>query len=559
LIGHPIANTEFYVVDSHLQPVPVGVPGELLIGGAAVARGYLNRPELTAEKFIANLFHNESGSRLYRTGDLVRCRADGTLEFLGRIDQQVKMRGFRIELGEIESVLRSHAAVREAVVVMREEREKKLVAYVVLAGESSCTTAELRDYLKHKLPAYMVPAAFSVLESIPLTPNDKIDRKALSGKGYAADEGSSGYSLVYDWTLTMLEAQLLQIWQEVLGARYMGLRDSFFDLGGHSLLALKMIGQINKLFGVSLSVPAFFSNPTIESIARVLEQENNIKPVPKLVPLQRCRTEGTIFFFDASIGLCRLAELLREGPASFALSSMLPQSILEVARGYRTAQSLRLEDMAAPLVELIEAERRSDPCVLVGYCWGGNLAFEVAHQLERDGVEVDLIVLVDSWQTAPNFWQQLKLRSLAHVVPAVEWRLRYLWQTAKRLASRGQRSSEPIEARGPAVIKIFHTVRDHYQCRPLNARGLLIRARDDRFSQISFADGTHGWGRFFKGGLEVVDVPGDHVSMLADSNVSNISDVIKACLPQLANLASGPTLVAYRGQKAIARAISEVR
>ena len=153
LIGHPIANTEFYVVDSHLQPVPVGVPGELLIGGAGVARGYLNRPELTAEKFIADPFRTETGSRLYCTGDLVRYRVDGTLEFLGRIDQQVKMRGFRIELGEIESVLRSHAAVREAVVVMREEREKQLVAYVVLAGEPSCTTAELRDYLKQKLPA----------------------------------------------------------------------------------------------------------------------------------------------------------------------------------------------------------------------------------------------------------------------------------------------------------------------------------------------------------------------------------------------------------------------
>jgi thioesterase domain-containing protein len=333
----------------------------------------------------------------------------------------------------------------------------------------------------------------------------------------------------------------------------MGLRDSFFDLGGYSLLALKMIDKVNKLFDVSLSVPAFFLNPTIESIARVLEQENNLKPVPKIIPLQQGRTEGAIFFFDASIGLCRLAELLREGPASFALSSMLPQSILEVARGIETAGSVRLEDMAAPLVELIKAERRSDPCVLVGYCWSGNLAFEVAHQLQRDGVQVNLIVLVDSWQTAPNFWQRLTILSRAQAVPAVEWRLRRLWQTAKRLASRAYRSSEASDAGGPAVggedvptgvqIKIFHTVRDHYQCRPLTARGLLIRARDDRFSQLSVADGTHGWVRFFKGGLEVVDVPGDHVSMLSDSNISNISDVIQKSLRQ-ANLASGQTLVA---------------
>jgi amino acid adenylation domain-containing protein len=555
-IGHPIANTEFYVVDSHLQPVPVGVPGELLIGGAGLARGYLNRPELTAEKFIADRFRADAASRLYRTGDLVRYREDGTLEFLDRIDQQVKIRGFRIELGEIESVLRSHAGVREAVVVVPERGEKQLMAYVVPAGEPACTTAQLRDYLKQKLPAYMVPTAFSVLESLPLTPNGKIDRKALRSKDYASAEGPSGYDFAYGWTLprkTLLEAQLLQIWQEVLGARYMGVRDSFFDLGGHSLLALKMIDKVDKLFDVSLSVPAFFVDPTIQGVARALEQESNIELGPKLVPLQPGLTEGAIYFFDASIGLCRLAELLREGPASFALSSMLPQSILEVARGSKTAGSIRLKDMAAPLVELIKAERRSDPCVLVGYCWSGNLAFEVAHQLQRDGVQVNLIVLVDSWQTAPNFWQRLTILSRAQAVPAVEWRLRRLWQTAKRLASRAYRSSEASDAGGPAVggedvptgvqIKIFHTVRDHYQCRPLTARGLLIRARDDRFSQLSVADGTHGWVRFFKGGLEVVDVPGDHVSMLSDSNISNISDVIQKSLRQ-ANLASGQTLVA---------------
>ncbi len=557
LIGHPIANTEFYVVDSQLQPVPVGVPGELLIGGAGLARGYLNRPELTAERFVADRFRTDTGSRLYRTGDLVRYRVDGTLEFLGRIDQQVKIRGFRIELGEIESVLRGHSGVREAVVVAREQGEKQLIAYVVLAGESACTTADLRDYLKHKLPAYMVPAAFSAIESLPLTPNGKIDRKALYGKGYARAEGQSGYNLTYDWALprkTLLEAQLLQIWQEVLGARYMGVRDSFFDLGGHSLLALKMVDKVNRLFDVNLSVPAFFLNPTIEAIARVLEQENGVKFVPKLVPLQPGRSEGTIFFFDASIGLCRLAELLREGPPSFAVSSILPQSIIEVARGSKTAQSLHLEDMAAPLVELIATQRTSDPCVLVGYCWGGNLAFEVAHQLQRNGVQVDLIVLVDSWQTAPTFWQRLTILSRAQAVPAVKWRLGNLWQTTKRFASRAFGPSESSEARGPAVggedvptgvqVKVFHAVRDHYQCQPLEARGLLIRARDDRFSQLSVADGTHGWGKFFKSGLAVVDVPGDHVSMLADPNISNISDAIQKCLPQLVNLVSGRPRVA---------------
>jgi amino acid adenylation domain-containing protein len=551
-IGHPIANTEFYVVDSHLQPVPVGVPGELLIGGAGLARGYLNRPDLSSQKFIADRFYPGAGSRLYRTGDLVRYREDGTLEFLQRTDQQVKIRGFRIELGEIESVLRGHPGVREAVVVVAQREEKHLTAYVVPAGKPACTAAELRDYLKQKLPAYMVPAAFSVLESLPLTPNGKIDRKALSGKGYAVAEGPSGYDFAYGWTLprkTMLEAQLLQVWQEVLGARYMGVRDSFFDLGGHSLLALKMIDKVNKLFDVSLSVPTFFLDPTIEGIAHALEQENNLTLAPKAVPLQPGRTEGTIFFFDASIGLCRLAELLREGPASFAVSSMLPQSILEVARGNRTAQSVRLEDMARPLVGLIEAQRKSGPCVLVGYCWSGNLAFEAAHQLRKNGVLVDLIVLVDAWQTAPSLWQRLTILSREQALSASKWRMRYLWETAKRLADRTFGTSESSETPGPAVggtdvgtgvqIKIFHTVRNHYQCRPIEASGLLIRARDDRFSQLRVTDGKHGWGKFFKGELAVVNVPGDHVSMLSDSNISNISHAIQKYLAPLINQQEG--------------------
>jgi len=548
LIGHPIANTKFYVVDSHLQPVPVGVPGELLIGGAGLARGYVNQPELTAEKFIHDPFGSDAAARLYRTGDLVRCRADGTLEFLGRIDQQVKIRGFRIELGEVESVLRTHPGVREAVVLVPQQGEKQLVAYVVLGGQPACTTVELRDYLKQKLPAFMVPAAFSVLQRLPLTPNGKIDRKALSGKAYVSAEGPSGYDFAYGWTLprkTLLEAQLLQIWQQVLGARYMGLGDSFFDLGGHSLLALKMIDKVNELFDVSLSVPTFFVDPTIAGIARALEQKTSIKPVPRLVPLQPGQTEGAIYFFDASIGLCRLAELLQEGPPSFALSSMLPQAILEVARGNRTAQSIHLEDMAAPLVELIKDQNISRPRVLVGYCWSGNLAFEVAHQLARDGVQVDLIVLVDSWQTAPSFWQRLTILSRAQAVPALNWRLRRLWGIAKRTAVRTFASGESSDAAGPAVggadvptgvqIKIFHTVRNNYECQPIDARALLIHARDDRFSQLHVTDGKHGWGKFFKRGSVVVDVPGDHVSMLADSNISNIALAVQKGLAELSD------------------------
>ena len=264
VIGHPIANTEFYVVDSHLQPVPVGVPGELLIGGAGLARGYLNRPELTDEKFIADPFHNKTGSRLYRTGDLMRYRADGTLEFLGRTDQQVKMRGFRIELGEIESVLRSHAAIRDAVVVMRVEREKQLVAFVVMARESSCTTAELRDYLKQKLPAYMVPAGYVVLDSIPVTPNGKVDRLALR----APEPSPFLYDASYLPPRDAYERLICDAWVDVLGLRRVGIRDNFFDLGGHSLLAVQLMLRLQEIIpGEPLPLRAVLEAPTVEKFA----------------------------------------------------------------------------------------------------------------------------------------------------------------------------------------------------------------------------------------------------------------------------------------------------
>lgn len=230
LIGRPIANTQFYVVDSHLQPVPVGVPGELLIGGEGLARGYWNRPELTAEKFIADPFSTDAESRLYRTGDLVRYLADGTLEFLGRIDHQVKIRGFRIELGEIESVLRAHSGVSDAVVVIREEEgNQRLVAYIVPSEESDGRPAEWRDYLKAKLPDYMVPTAYVMLEKLPLTPNGKVDRKALPLPGHTTIQPQPDSGVPRD----MLEQQLTLLWEKILGVRHIGLSDDFFDLGGH--------------------------------------------------------------------------------------------------------------------------------------------------------------------------------------------------------------------------------------------------------------------------------------------------------------------------------------
>jgi amino acid adenylation domain-containing protein len=546
-IGRPIANTEFYVVDSRLQPVPVGVPGELLIGGAGVARGYLNRPELTAEKFIADQFRTDTGSRLYRTGDLVRHRADGTLEFLGRIDQQVKVRGFRIELGEIESVLRSHAAVREAVVVMQEQPEKQLIGYVVLAGEPACTKADLRDYLQQKLPAFMVPAVFSILESIPLTPNGKVDRKALRDAHYIPSERQSELDLVLPQTL--LEMQLLQIWQRILGSRNIGTRDSFFEIGGHSLLAVSIINEINKLLGVNLTIPIFFLNPSIQSIARTLEEEKNHDAVPTLVPLRLSHTEGTLYFIEASMGMCRLAERLDAAQASFAAVVPISSAVLEAAVEGRSADLPNLEAMAAPYAELIGTHQAFGPCVLIGHSFGGALAFEVAHQLQRKGRRVDIVVLLDANIRVP-WWDRLKKLTYRRVWWAINWRLGSIRgaavERARALFPRSPHNPGPVTSdsvRGQlyrpfatvpweVLQRVYAKASHSYRGRQLKSFGILFRAQEtDRYAH--FAD--MGWGGLFSEGLEIITTPGDHMSLFEDANVDHLSQELQECLARLVN------------------------
>jgi thioesterase domain-containing protein len=546
LIGHPIANTEFYVVDSQLQPVPVGVPGELLIGGAGLARGYLNRPELTAEKFIAGRFHTDTESRLYRTGDLVRYRADGALEFLGRIDQQVKIRGFRIELGEIETVLRSHPGVREAVVVMREEREKKLVAYVVLAEEPSCTTAELRDHLAQKLPAHMIPTAFSVLEKIPLTPNGKVDRKALSGADYTPSGRQSSQDLVLPQTL--LEMQLLQIWQRILGSRNIGVRDNFFEVGGHSLLAVSIINEVNALLDVNLTIPTFFLNPSIEGIARTLEEEKNLNAVPTLVRLRPSHTEGTLYFVEASMGMCRLAERIDAAQSSFAAVVPISSAVLEAAVEGRSADLPNFEAMAAPYAELIGTHHAAGPCVLIGHSFRGALAFEVAHQLQRRGKRVDVVVLLDASMRVP-WWDRLKKLTYKRLWWAINWRLGRVRKSAEEWARalfpspdapgpvtsdsvRGQ-LYRPFATVPWEILQRVYTKASHsYRGRQLKSVGILFRAQEtDRYEH--FAD--MGWGGLFSEGLEIINTPGDHMSLLEDANIDHLSQALQERLTRLVN------------------------
>jgi amino acid adenylation domain-containing protein len=278
-IGRPIANTQLYLLDTHLQPVPIGVPGELYIGGVGLARGYLNRPELTAERFVPTPFGAEAGARLYKTGDLARYLPDGHIEFLGRLDHQVKMRGFRIELGEIETVLCQNPAVRETVVMVRQDApaDTRLVAYVVAKHEPLPTASELRSFLKSKLPEYMVPTAIVFLDALPLTPNGKVDRRAL----LAPDQGRMDLENPFVAPRSLVEQRLAEIWAEVLNREQVGVGDNFFDLGGHSLLATRVISHVRQAFQIELPLRALFENPTVGSLAASVGQAQTSRARPK--------------------------------------------------------------------------------------------------------------------------------------------------------------------------------------------------------------------------------------------------------------------------------------
>jgi amino acid adenylation domain-containing protein len=398
-IGRPTANTHVYILDRHLQPVPVGVVGELHVGGDGVARGYLNRPELTSERFIPDPFVDEAGARLYKTGDLCRYLSDGNIEFLGRIDYQVKIRGFRIELGEIEAVLGQHPAVRETVVVAREETPddpstslrtgRRLAAYVVPEQGRVPTASELRHYLRGKLPEYMVPGAFVTLEALPLTSTGKVDRRSLP----APDQGRPAQeerAFIAPWDT--LEFRLVQIWEQVLDVHPIGVRDNFFDLGGHSLLAVRLFAEIEKEAGRRLPLSTLFQAPTVKQLASILRREGSPGLWRPLVPIKPEGSNLPFFCVHPLPGdvLC-FTDLARHlGPEQ-------PFYALQ-ARGLDgvTPPQDRVEDTAALYLEEIRTVQPEGPYFLGGYCTGGTIAFEMAQQLQAQGQQVALLALIET-------------------------------------------------------------------------------------------------------------------------------------------------------------------
>ncbi|MGZ3458710.1 MAG: amino acid adenylation domain-containing protein, partial [Archangium sp.] len=330
-IGRPLPNVQVYVLDERLRPVAPGIPGELYVGGAGLARGYLGRPELTAERFVPHPFSTEPGARLYRTGDKVRWLPHGELEFLGRLDEQVKLRGFRIELGEVESVLREQPGVHEAVVVLREDSpgDKRLVAYAVPQPGSPLEPHSLRTALLSRLPEYMVPSAFVSLEALPLTSSGKVDRKALP-----APAGTGAASSEYVAPRTDTQKRLASIWSEVLDVEQVGLHDDFMSLGGHSLLATQVVSRIRAAFSVELPLRTLFEATTLQALARVVESSSSSIHAPTLPPLRPVSREQPLPLSFAQQRLWFL-EHLEPGtsrynlPATVRLQGTLDALVLE--------------------------------------------------------------------------------------------------------------------------------------------------------------------------------------------------------------------------------------
>ncbi len=389
-IGRPIANTELYVLDRHRELVPIGVAGELFIGGAGVARGYLDRPTLTTERFVPHPFSAHPEARLYRTGDLCRYRSDGNLEYLGRGDEQLKIRGFRIEPAEIESVLRVHPGVHDAVVVAVErDGDRRLVAYIEPnAGIRRERDMDFRAFLRRTLPEQMIPSAFITIAAIPRTANGKIDRGALAAAELVAAEGSRVHVAPRD----LLEAQLAEIWERVLHTAPISVHDRFFDLGGHSLLAVRLVLEIEKVLDCQLPVAALFQAPSVAELAALMRAQGKAAPAT-LVAIQPKGSRPPLFLAHGMgggnlWGYSNLAGELGDDQPVYAFKPCEPEQI---------AAFPTVESMAKHYVEELRRIQPNGPYRLGGYCFGGNIAYEMACQLEAAGERVCLLALMDAW------------------------------------------------------------------------------------------------------------------------------------------------------------------
>ncbi len=541
--GKPIQNARYYILDSNLNPCPVGVPGELHIGGECLACGYLNQPTLTAQKFISDPFSDNSASQLYKTGDLARYLPDGNIEFLGRIDHQVKIRGFRIELGEIESVLAKHPQVRETVILVREDEPgiKRLVAYVVADCQPAPAISELRRFLQEKLPEYMVPAAFVSIDEIPLTSNGKVDRRALP----TPDSERPDLEKAFAAPSNAVELQLTQIWEEVLGIQSIGIRDNFFDLGGHSLLAVKLFAQIERRFRKKLPLATLLQAPTIEQLASMLGQPEQLVSWSSLVAIQPSGTKRPFFCIHALggnvLGYQKLVRYLGSEQPVYGLQ----------ARGLDGKQNphARVEDMAADYILEIQTVQPKGPYLLGGFSSGGTVAFEMARQLHEQGEKVALLAMFDTYSpklfiSAPSLFRTIYACLYTFLQLPLQDKQSYFLQKVDWLHSMltGKLSSKYdlwnnyslSEDTNPYNMVLIEALKQatmvDYVPQSYPDRITLFTSKE--VLRWCYSTPDRGWDSLAGQGVEIHEIPGTHLGLLDEPNVQVLASKLRVCLEQ---------------------------
>jgi amino acid adenylation domain-containing protein len=536
-IGHPISNLELYVLDPRGEPTPVGVAGELHIGGVGLGRGYLKRPDLTAEKFVPHPYCRHAGARLYRTGDLARRLPDGAIEYLGRIDHQVKLHGLRIELGEIESVLEQHPGIQDSVVIVREDHpgDQRLVAYVACESRQGPGEQEMRSRLKQRLPEYMIPSSFVTLDELPLTPNGKLDRRALP----APDRYAENARLTFTAPRNETEFQLTLLWEELLGVAPIGVKDDFFVLGGHSMLAIQLIARIQKLRGKSLPLAALFADPTIEHLAELLRQETLSEPSPSLVGIRAKGAKRPFFCAPPTSGNAQcyyeLARHMDPERPVYGLQSPGLDGRQNLLKDYET--------IVDHFINEIRSVQSEGPYLLGGYSMGGSVAYEMARQLRRQGQMVSLVALIDSYPNTvdeaalvkddaellfelfANNGITLSLDYLRRLSP--EERLVFIKQQGER-ANLFPPGVELDEMRRHFnCFKANYIAAESYQPGPYSGRVVLLRS-----SERAAITPVPGWEKLVDGRFDIHTAPGTHETMVKAPHVRALAELITICLDE---------------------------
>lgn len=552
LVGRPLSNTSVYILDNTLNPVPAGVPGEVYIGGDGLALGYLKRPELNAERFFRmpeTMSAKGLPDFLYRTGDLARFLRNGEIEYMGRKDHQVKIRGFRIELGEIESVIESHPAIAEAVVMaVREDGDHRLIAYYLAADEASVRVDELRGYAREKLPNYMVPGTWIEVADMALNANGKVDRRRLETLAIVSNEVPE----TVDQARDELEVKLTRIWTAVLGARAIGVKDNFFDLGGHSLAAVKVFSEIEKTFGCRLPLATLFKAPTIEQLADVLRDGGWTSSWQSLVPVRPAGTRPPFFCVHAVGG-----NILEYNEFANQLSPDQPfYGLQSIGLDGRSEPLTDIRAMAAAYVREIRELQPHGPYYVGGRSFGGTAAYEIAQLLVAQGEEVALLAIFDSY---PKGWLKLcsdeeakaykkhflKLRIKSHlkawtalslsdkvsyVVTKLSYKSRKLKNLSWRILQRFRPSTESVASVIRDIEEINYLAVKSYVPETYDGKVTFFCADDE----VGPEENLIGWRLLAKGGVDVVDVPGDHQTMIKGANAAalaqKLEESITACL-----------------------------